>query len=139
MRTSNIFVTVDCVVFKRSGDRLQLLLIRRKNEPFKGGWALPGGFVDDGEDLEDAVIRELEEETSVKIDGAEQLKAFGKPGRDPRHHTVSVAFMVFVDENTVATAADDAKEARWFGTDDLPALAFDHADIIAFALSKIKR
>lgn len=136
MRTSNIFVTVDCVVFKQSRNGLKLLLVQRKNEPFKDGWALPGGFVDDGEDLEDAAIRELEEETCVRIDSAEQLKAFGKPGRDPRHHTVSVAFMAFVDEHTIATAADDAKAVEWFDTDDLPALAFDHADIIAFALSK---
>src|SRR6476660_1157453 len=108
MRTSKIFVTVDAVVFKRRPAATEILLIRRKNDPFKDAWALPGGFVDDGEDLEDAAIRELEEETSVKIDKAEQLKAFGKPGRDPRHHTVSVAFFAFVPENTIATAADDA-------------------------------
>lgn len=137
MRTSNIFVTVDAVVFKNTARAREILLIRRKNEPFKNCWALPGGFVDDGEDLEDAAIRELEEETSVKIVQAEQLKAFGKPGRDPRHHTVSVAFLAFVPENTTAVAADDAKEIGWFGLDALPELAFDHADIIAYALTKI--
>jgi 8-oxo-dGTP diphosphatase len=137
MRTSNIFVTVDAVVFRNQNSSPEILLIRRKNEPFKDSWALPGGFVDDGEDLEDAAIRELEEETSVKINGAEQLRAFGKPGRDPRHHTVSVAFLAFVAENTTAVAADDAKEIGWFAITDLPALAFDHAEIIAFALTRI--
>jgi 8-oxo-dGTP diphosphatase len=137
MRTSNIFVTVDAVVFRKQNNASEILLIKRKNEPFRDTWALPGGFVDEGEDLEDAAIRELEEETSVKINRAEQLKAFGKPGRDPRHHTVSIAFLAFVPENTTAVAADDAKEIGWFTIDDLPALAFDHAEIIAFALTKI--
>ena len=137
MRTSRIFVTVDAVVFRQQKITPEILLIKRKNEPFKDNWALPGGFVDEGEDLEDAAIRELEEETSVKISAAEQLRAFGKPGRDPRHHTVSIAFMAFVPENTEAVAADDAKEIGWFAIDDLPTLAFDHAEIIAFALKKI--
>lgn len=136
MRTSNIFVTVDAVVFKNTTRAREILLIKRRNEPFKDRWALPGGFVDEGEDLEAAAIRELEEETSVTITHADQLKAFGKPGRDPRHHTVSVAFMAYVPENTVAVAADDAKEIGWFALDDLPELAFDHAEIIAFALTK---
>jgi 8-oxo-dGTP diphosphatase len=137
MRVSKIFVTVDAVVFKKSADGLLLLLIQRKNEPFKGSWALPGGFVDENEDLETAAKRELFEETCIKIDHAEQLKAFGKPGRDPRHHTVSVAFMAFANNNAVAVAADDAAQARWFSANDLPALAFDHMDIINFALTKI--
>ena len=137
MRTSNIFLTVDTLVFKRRAGVTEILLVKRKKEPFKDTWAIPGGFVDEGEDLEDAAIRELDEETSVKIDSAEQLRAFGKPGRDPRHHTVSVAFMAFVPANTTATAADDAKEAEWFSIDDLPALAFDHAEIVAFAIAKL--
>lgn len=137
MRTSNIFVTVDAVVVRDRKNRPEILLIRRKNEPFKDSWALPGGFVDEGEDLPDAAIRELEEETSVKVTQVEQLKAFGKPGRDPRHHTVSVAFLAFVPVETMAFAADDAKEAKWFAIDDLPELAFDHADIIEFAKPQI--
>jgi 8-oxo-dGTP diphosphatase len=137
MRVSKIFVTVDTVVFKKTTDSYQILLVRRKNEPFKGSWALPGGFVEENEDLDAAAKRELFEETCIKIDHAEQLKAFGKPGRDPRHHTVSVAFLAFADNNAVAVAADDAAEARWFSINDLPALAFDHADIINFALTKI--
>ena len=137
MRTSNIFVTVDAIVFRRLENKLELLLIRRKHEPFKDAWALPGGFVDQDEDLHDAAVRELEEETCVKVTKMEQLKAFGKPGRDPRHHTVSVAFTTFVDQDTIATAADDAGEVGWFEVVELPALAFDHAEIIDVALSKI--
>jgi len=136
-KTSKIFVTVDAVILRNNKTVKEILLIRRKNDPFKDCWALPGGFVDEGEDLEDAAIRELEEETSVKIDSAEQIGAFGKPGRDPRHHTVSVAYMAIVPENTQAVAADDAKAIGWFAIDDLPALAFDHADIIAKALTRL--
>ncbi len=139
MRVSKISVTVDAVVFKKAADGLSLLLIKRMNDPFKDCWALPGGFVDENEDLKTAALRELSEETGIKATNAEQLKAFGKPGRDPRGHTVSVAFLIHADENARAVAADDAKEARWFNTDDLPALAFDHADIIEFALTKLNR
>ncbi|HLA56130.1 MAG TPA: NUDIX hydrolase [Flavobacterium sp.] len=137
MRTSKIFVTVDAVVFKKNENGNELLLIKRKNEPFKGSWALPGGFVEEDEDLQDAAHRELLEETGVKIETSVQLKAFGKPGRDPRQRTVAVAFMAFVDGNTIAKAADDAAEAAWFPVNKLPELAFDHLEIINFALTKI--
>lgn len=137
MRVSKIFVTVDAVVFKKHNGQYKLLLIKRKNEPYKGSWALPGGFVDENEDLQDAAKRELLEETGVRAGNIEQLKAFGTPGRDPRHHTVAVAFLVFADENVSAVAADDAAEAEWFDINDLPALAFDHSEIINFALTKI--
>lgn len=136
MRESKIFVTVDAVVFKKS-DRLRVLLIQRLKEPFKDSWALPGGFVDENEDLQAAAIRELQEETGIAVSNCVQLKAFGKPGRDPRHHTVSVAFMAFVAEDTTATAADDAKDAKWFSTDDLPEMAFDHREIVDFALARV--
>jgi len=136
MRTSKIFVTVDAVIYRKSGDGHELLLIRRKNDPFKGKWALPGGFVDEGEDLADAAKRELQEETGLILDNLQQLGAFGKPGRDPRSHTVSVAYTGFADENTEAVGADDADEARWFSITALPELAFDHADIINSAFEK---
>jgi|SRR6218665_172131 len=137
MRISKIFVTVDVILVKNTNPNKQLLLIKRKKEPFKNSWALPGGFVDEHEDLETAALRELQEETSLIITTATQLKAFGAPHRDPRGHVVAVAFLAFADENAIAVAADDAAEAKWFSLNDLPKLAFDHAEIINFAASKI--
>jgi len=136
MRKSNIFLTVDAVIVKKTLSNYSMLLIKRANEPFKDDWALPGGFVDQNEDLIDAAIRELLEETTIKIDHLEQIGAFGKPFRDPRHHTVSVAYFGIVPENTTAIAADDAKEATWFPIKELPKLAFDHQEIVTLALQK---
>ncbi|WP_162128212.1 NUDIX domain-containing protein [Flavobacterium phycosphaerae] len=136
MRVSYTFLTVDAVVFKTINNKLYLLLIKRKNEPFQNAWALPVGFVDENEDIDVAVKRELLEETQIEIDELTQLKAFGKPFRDPRCHVVSVAYYGFVAENVVAIASDDAKEAKWFSVNDLPNLAFDHDEIINFALQK---
>ena len=138
MRISEIFVTVDVVLIRENNHQLELLLIKRKNEPYKNDWALPGGFVDKNEDLETAAIRELKEETSIDVNKLEQLKAFGKPFRDPRNHVVSIAFFGIIDNTVVAKAADDAKEAKWFSVKDLPKLAFDHDEIINFALLKQK-
>jgi 8-oxo-dGTP diphosphatase len=138
MWISKIYVTVDTLVFRKTANQTQILLIKRKNEPFKDSWAIPGGFVDENEDLEVAAKRELLEETQIKIDKVEQLKAFGKPFRDPRAHTVTIAFTGFVPEDTVAKAADDAKEVGWFAIDNLPDLAFDHGEIIGYALEKLK-
>lgn len=137
MRTSKIFVTVDAVILRKSND-YELLLIKRKNEPFKDCWALPGGFVDENEDLKTAAIRELEEETQIKVVDLEQIGAFGKPFRDPRGHMVSVAYFGVVPENTIAIAADDAKETGWFSVKDLPKLAFDHLDIVTLSLQKFQ-
>jgi 8-oxo-dGTP diphosphatase len=137
MRTSNIFVTVDAVIFRKGKEGHEILFIQRKNEPFKGKWALPGGFVDEHEDLADAAARELEEETGLQVRDLEQLGAFGKPYRDPRHHTVSVAYTGFAPEGAEAVGADDAAEAKWFSVKSLPELAFDHADIVTLALEKV--
>lgn len=136
MRISKIFVTVDAVVLKIEQTGFFLLLIKRKNDPFRDYWALPGGFVDENEDLEVAAIRELEEETQIKVNHLDQIGAFGKPFRDPRGHMVSVAYFCIVPENTIAVAADDAKEVQWFSIKNLPKLAFDHSDIIKEALQK---
>lgn len=136
MRTSKIFVTTDAVIFRKGDSDHEILFIKRKNEPFKGQWAIPGGFVDEGEDLPDAARRELMEETGLEVEGLEQLGAFGKPGRDPRQHTVSVAYVGFAKENAEATGADDADEAEWFPVDDLPELAFDHAEIVKMAIER---
>ncbi len=136
MRISLIFVTVDILIIKEIDATNSILLIKRKNDPFKDSWALPGGFVDENEDLEAAAKRELQEETKIKIDNLEQLKAFGKPFRDTRSHVVSVAFIGFVPPETSAFASDDAKEAKWFSVNDLPKLAFDHDEIINFGILK---
>ncbi|MFP9099205.1 NUDIX domain-containing protein [Flavobacterium sp. RHBU_24] len=138
MRTSEIFVTVDTVIFRKAENVWNILFIKRKNDPFKGKWALPGGFVDVGEDLPVAAARELKEETGLVVTGMQQLGAFGTPGRDPRQHTVSVVYTGFADENAEATAADDADEAQWFPVKSLPELAFDHLDIVTLALQKHK-
>jgi 8-oxo-dGTP diphosphatase len=126
-------VTVDIVVVTRE-KRPQVLLIRRKHEPFAGCWALPGGFVDEGETLVQAARRELHEETGLRLSRLEQLFTFGDPGRDPRGWTVSVAFITQVDAKKVkAVAADDAAEVGWHLVDRPPALAFDHRTILSHA------
>lgn len=138
MGTSNIFVTVDAVIFRKANNENEILFIQRKNEPFKGKWALPGGFVDENEGLQEAARRELKEETGLEVTDLEQLGAFGKPYRDPRHHTVSIAYIGFAADNAEAIGADDATDAKWFSVKKLPELAFDHADIVTLALKKIK-
>ena len=133
---SKIFVTVDLVMVKQTAHETQILLIKRKNEPFKGCWALPGGFVDEKEDLEQAALRELFEETQLKASDLKQIGAFGKPNRDPRGHMVSVAYFGTVPNKIVAIASDDAEEIGWFSLKKLPALAFDHAEIISEGISR---
>ncbi|MEE8235887.1 MAG: NUDIX hydrolase [Gammaproteobacteria bacterium] len=114
-----------------------ILLIRRKNPPFEDQWALPGGFVDQDEDLEPAAQRELAEETGITGLKLTQLQTFGKPGRDPRGHTVSIVYLSVLDtEPDGLRAGSDAAEARWFNTDALPTLAFDHANVISVALNR---
>lgn len=137
MYTSKIFVTVDAVILRKNQD-YELLLIKRKNEPYKDYWALPGGFVDENEDLKAAAIRELEEETQIKVSDLEQIGAFGKPFRDPRGHMISVAYFGTVSSETIAKAADDAKEVAWISINKLPKLAFDHLDIVTLTLQKFE-
>lgn len=134
----HIALTVDAVIFSAGADP-SVLLIRRKNPPFEGRWALPGGFVEPNETLETACLRELAEETGLRLDRVEQLHAFGDPGRDPRGPTVTIAFVGHTDASTPLRAASDASEVDWKQLSDLPALAFDHADIIAMAVEKVMR
>ena len=124
-------VTVDMIVARIHNSLAEILLIERGNTPFKGMWALPGGFVDMDEDLQDAAHRELKEETSLVVDELSQFKTFAKPGRDPRGRTVSVVFHGKVDYQCSAVKnGDDAADARWFDVNQLPELAFDHALIV---------
>ena len=130
-------VTVDIALFHRGETRFEVLRIKRANEPFKGLWALPGGFVDEDESLKGAAARELLEETGLGGIDLEQIGAFGDPGRDPRGHTVSVVFAAILDRRLNATAADDAAEVAWHSVRRPPKLAFDHKKILYFALKRM--
>jgi 8-oxo-dGTP diphosphatase len=132
-------VTADIVLITRES-RPRVLLIQRKHDPFAGRWALPGGFVNEGEPLVAAAQRELKEETGLEIKNLQQLQAFGDPGRDPRGWTVTVAFFARVSAAKLKPfAGDDAAETEWHPLDALPKLAFDHDKIIALARERLKR
>lgn len=133
-------VTVDCVVFGYAGNKdLRILLIKRGAPPFQGQWALPGGFVELEENLEASALRELEEETGVKDVFIEQLYTYGNPGRDPRGRVISVAYFALINlEEHPVKAASDADEAEWFSLDEIPKLAFDHAEILGMARERLK-
>ena len=128
-------VTVDIIIFRLTDKVPEVLLIRRGNDPFKDQWALPGGFVDKDEPLKKAAARELEEETGLKNILLTQMHTFGNPGRDPRGHTVSVVYVGYLTEPAESKAGDDASEAEWFSIENIPQLAFDHADILKMATS----
>jgi len=132
-------VTVDAVVFTFSGDRVKVLLINRGKEPFKGKWALPGGFLDMDEELEDAVVRELEEETGLVGVKLEQMHTFGTVGRDPRGRQISVVFMgIATKGQDTIRPGDDAAQAQWFDIEELPKdMAFDHNEVVGFAVEKL--
>lgn len=138
MPDQNIYLTVDAVVFKKttSGREVEILLVKRKNDPFKGKWALPGGFVEENEDLQEAALRELKEETGLSVTNVEQLQAFGKPGRDPRGPTVTITFVGWAKSEASVSPSSDAEDVRWFTLNDLPDLAFDHDVIIKLAEEK---
>lgn len=122
-------LAVDGVVFKNHS----VLLIKRRNEPFKGFWALPGGFVEYGERVEDSVVREVFEETGLKTKVDKLVGVYSDPGRDPRGHIVSVVFLLHVVDG-VLKGGDDAAEARFFNLDSLPRLSFDHGRVIKDAV-----
>ena len=138
-------VTVDILVFAPSEHGPALLCIERARPPFAGCWALPGGFVDQGEDLPQAAVRELAEETGVELSGDDliQLAAFGAPGRDPRGQTITVAFISLLTEEPQVVASDDAAKARFWPVEGLIGghgpitLAFDHHDILECALDRL--
>jgi len=132
-------VTVDVIIFTLRDNDLQALLVKRGHPPFEGMWAIPGGFVGIDESLEEAALRELEEETGVRDVYLEQLYTFGNPGRDPRGRVITVAYFALVPADAVQLrSGDDAAETRWWSVYDLPPLAFDHADILAYALKRLR-
>jgi 8-oxo-dGTP diphosphatase len=127
-------VTADCVVITKEAIP-QVLLIERGADPFKGCWAFPGGFMNMDETTEECAIRELEEETGLRLSKIQQIGAYSKVDRDPRGRTVTVAYLAIVDEPVTVTGQDDAAQAEWFPIDALPPLAFDHEDIMRDAIS----
>ncbi len=132
-------VTVDCAVFGFADGDLSLLLIQRGGEPFAGSWALPGGFVQMDEHLDAAALRELQEETGVSKLFLEQLGAYGAPDRDPRERVITVAYVAVVNLFEHDLKPDtDADNAAWFSFDDLPPLAFDHAEIVDAAHHRLR-
>jgi 8-oxo-dGTP diphosphatase len=136
-------VTVDVALFTAAGAmqslQLRVLLIRRGEAPFVGHWALPGGFVREAEGLEAAARRELLEETGLGEIRFEQVCAVGTPGRDPRGHTITVLYAGLARGDAAVVARGDASEASWFAVDELPALAFDHEELLRRALAHLRR
>jgi 8-oxo-dGTP diphosphatase len=135
-------VTVDIVLFAFHNNDLKVLLVQRKFDPFAEKWALPGGFVQMEEDLEQAALRELEEETGVREVYLEQLFTFGSPYRDPRTRVITVAYFALLSTDQAAgqslRGASDASDARWWSMYDLPELAFDHQRILNYALQRLR-
>lgn len=125
-------VTVDIVVFQSRPDSLHVLLIQRGREPYKGYWALPGGFVEMDEPLEATARRELQEETGLSVPSLDQLGAYGDPERDPRGRVISIVYLALLPEkaDSQVAGASDASRAAWFPVNDLPSLAFDHDKIL---------
>lgn len=127
-------ITADCVVFAGRGEKAQVLLIKRKFDPCKGMWAFPGGFMNIDETADAAAVRELYEETGLRLTDVHQIGAFSRVDRDPRERVVNIAYYTEIAAPIPATGGDDAAEARWFPLADLPPLAFDHAEILARAI-----
>ena len=131
-------VTTDIVIFTIRQDELKVLLIKRALPPHQGEWALPGGFVNLDESLEEGARRELEEETGVRGVYLEQLYTFGQPDRDPRERVITVAYYALIPTDTIEIrAATDAEGVSWFGMNELPELAFDHVKILEMAHQRL--
>jgi len=130
-------VTSDCVVFCTINGKRNILLIKRKNPPFQNSWAFPGGFLDEGETLEQCAIRELEEETGIIAEKVDFFAMADKPDRDPRGRVISAIYYTFFKNKPACKANDDALELAWFPIDNLPSLAFDHTTIISELIIKL--
>lgn len=131
-------VTTDCVVFGYDGRQLKVLLIERGNEPDKGKWAFPGGFLNIDEPADEGARRELEEETGLTVNDIRQFHTFANPKRDPRERVISIAYYAIVKIQDVK-GGDDAAKAAWFNIDDMPELAFDHDLMFNLALKALRR
>lgn len=127
-------VTTDCVVFTNE-EEPKVLLIQRGNEPYKGYWAFPGGFMNMEETAEECAVRELKEETGLTVKQIQQIGAYSKVDRDPRGRTISIAYLAIVDAPAAVSGMDDAAKAAWFPLTSLPNLAFDHQDIMTDAIA----
>ena len=127
-------VTADSVVITKEAEP-KVLLIERGADPYKGCWAFPGGFLNMDETTEQCAVRELEEETGMKILGLQQIGAYSKVDRDPRGRTITVAYLAVVDSPCEVIGLDDAAKAQWFPLDALPKLAFDHDEIMRDAIN----
>ena len=143
-------LTTDCAVFAKENNQWQILLIQRKHEPYKDHWALPGGFLDMDETVEQCVRRELKEETGIEVENVEQVLTASKVDRDPRGRVISVIFYSIFDKQkptgeaglpaeTTVKAGDDASIAKWFNINALPELAFDHDELMKMILKRIER
>ena len=128
-------VTADSIVVTREAEP-KVLLIQRGDEPFKGAWAFPGGFMNMDETTEQCAIRELEEETGLRVSDVHQIGAYSKVDRDPRGRTVTVAYLAIVDDPVAVIGQDDAAKAEWWPLSALPKLAFDHDEIMRDAIKK---
>lgn len=131
-------VTTDCVIFGFDGTKLKVLLVERGIDPFKGKWALPGGFLRMDECAEDGALRELKEETGLETAYIKQFHTFTAPNRDPRERVITIAYYALVRLQDVH-GGDDAARAEWFALDNVPALAFDHDQILRIAISELRR
>lgn len=131
-------LTADCIVFARKEQDFRVLLIQRANEPYKGKWAFPGGFMNMDETTEETARRELKEETGLTVDDISQIGTFDRVDRDPRGRVITVAYFVVIDGIREVKGGDDAAVARWFSIGNLPELAFDHQKIMEVALRKLR-
>ena len=131
-------VTADCVVITKESEP-KVLLIQRGADPYKGCWAFPGGFMNMDETTEQCAIRELEEETGLKVDTIHQIGAYSKVDRDPRGRTITVAYLAIIDKPVVVIGQDDADKAEWFPLSALPKLAFDHDEIMRDAINLLRK
>lgn len=127
-------VTADCIVMTNE-PQPKVLLIQRGADPFKGAWAFPGGFMNMDETTQQCAIRELEEETGLKVTTVHQIGAYSKVDRDPRGRTITVAYLAIIDSPQEVQGQDDAAKAKWFPINELPTLAFDHSEILADAIA----